>query len=226
MLLNKLLFTPACVLCNDPAGIISLCDACQKDLPRIKYCCSQCGLPFQEKLDNALCGECQQTLPPIDYLISSLAYDYPVGYLVSQLKFNRNLTYAKILSRLLLNTLQSQTFEQPDLIIPVPLHKNRLRKRGFNQALEIARPLAKALNIPLAKHAIQRIKQTDAQSLLNAKERRKNLRHSFRITETITAKHVVLIDDVVTTGSTTFELANLLKKSGIEKVGVWTVARA
>jgi len=108
----------------------------------------------------------------------------------------------------------------------VPLHKKRLRKRGFNQALEIARPIAKTLNIPMEKYAIKRAKQTEAQSLLNAAERKKNLRHSFSLIKPITAKHVVIIDDVVTTGATVFELADLLKKSGVERVGVWAVARA
>lgn len=220
------LFTPSCVLCNDVAEEISLCESCQQDLPKIQYSCYQCGLPFKEKINDTLCGQCQQSSPPIDYLISSLAYDYPVDYLVSQLKFNRNLTFAKILSQLLLNTLQSQQHELPDLIIPVPLHKKRLRKRGFNQALEIARPIAKILNIPLNKQVIKRTKQTEAQSLLNAIERKKNLRQSFKIIKSITAKHVVIIDDVVTTGATVFELAKLLKKSRVEKVGVWAVARA
>ena len=220
------LFTPSCVLCNSIAGEISLCDACQYDLPKIHSSCYQCGLPFEEKIADILCGQCQQSPPPIDYLISSLAYDYPVDYLVSQLKFNRNLAYAKILSKLLLETLQSQQDEQPELIIPVPLHKSRLRQRGFNQALEIARPIAKAFNIPMAKYAIKRAKQTKAQSLLNAAERKKNLHHSFSLTKPINAKHVVIIDDVVTTGATVFELADVLKKSGVEKVGVWAVARA
>ena len=219
-------FTPACVLCNDLAKEISLCDACRQDLPKIHSSCYQCGLPFEEQVEETLCGQCQQSLPSIDYLISSLAYDYPVDYLVSQLKFNRNLVYAKILSKLLLDTLQSQQYEHPELIIPVPLHKKRLRKRGFNQALEIARPIAKTFNIPIEKHAIRRVKQTEAQSLLNATERKKNLHHSFSLTKSITAKHVVIIDDVVTTGATVFELADLLKKSGVEKVGVWTIARA
>ena len=220
------LFTPSCVLCDDIAGEISLCDACRQDLPNTHYTCEQCGLPFEEKMEDALCGQCQQSPPPIDYLISSLIYDYPVDYLVSQLKFNRNLSYAKILSQLLLDTLRSQQHEPPDLIIPVPLHKKRLRKRGFNQALEIARPIAKAFHIPIEKHAIKRTKQTEAQSLLSATERKKNLLHSFSLLKPITAKHIVIVDDVVTTGTTVFELAGLLKRSGAEKVGVWAVARA
>ncbi|MCK5917942.1 MAG: ComF family protein [Cocleimonas sp.] len=224
-------FAPCCVLCDAKVtGAISLCEPCLEDLPRIKTTCYQCGLPLESKLEASLCGQCQQSLPPIDYLISSLHYAYPVGYLVSQLKFQRDLTYAKIFAQLLLTTLQQQYkarhSELPEIIIPVPLHKKRSRQRGFNQALEIARPIAKELNIPILVNAIERIKHTEAQSLLSALERRKNLHNSFVFSKPITAEHIVLVDDVVTTGTTVYELATLLKKSGVKKVGVWAVARA
>ncbi|MCK5905419.1 MAG: ComF family protein, partial [Gammaproteobacteria bacterium] len=107
-----------------------------------------------------------------------------------------------------------------------PLHNKRSRQRGFNQALEIAQPIAKELNIPISANAIKRIKYTEAQSLLSAVERRKNLRNSFALSKPIIAEHIVLVDDVVTTGTTVYELATLLKKSGVRKVGVWAVARA
>jgi ComF family protein len=225
------LFSPCCILCDATvSGDISLCKPCRQDLPRIKSSCTQCGLPFKQKLKGALCGQCQQSLPPIDYLISSLQYAYPVGHLVSRLKFQRDLTVAKIFSHLLLTTLKTHykehPIERPDIIIPIPLHKKRIRQRGFNQALEIARPLARALDIPLIINAVKRIKYTQAQSLLNAKERRKNLHQSFALTQPISAQHIVLIDDVVTTGATVYELATLLKQAGVKKVGVWSVARA
>jgi ComF family protein len=219
------------VLCDaQVTGRLSLCLPCLQDLPRIKISCYQCGLPLQHALKATPCGQCQQTLPPIDYLISSLHYAYPIGYLVSQLKFKHDLTLANIFSHLLLNTLQTHYSEQsillPELIIPVPLHKKRIRERGFNQALEIARPIAKSFNIPLSINVLQRIKPTQAQSLLKAAERRKNLRNSFIIVKQPTVEHIVLIDDVVTTGTTVYELATLLKHSGVKTVGVWTVARA
>lgn len=225
------LFTPCCVLCDaNVMGEISLCESCLQDLPRIKMGCYQCGLPLQHELNSTLCGQCQRSHPPIDYLISSLQYDYPVGYLVAQLKFQRNLTYAKIFSHLLLTTLDeyyfSHTSELPEMIIPIPLHKKRIRERGFNQALEIARPIAQKLAIPISIDTVQRSKYTQAQSLLTATERRNNLQHSFILTKPIGVKHIVLLDDVVTTGTTVYELAALLKKSGVEKVGVWAVARA
>ncbi len=223
------LLRPCCVLCDAKITMdISLCEACLHDLPRIKYSCYRCGLPLENKLEITLCGQCQLSPPPIDYLISCLHYAYPVGYLISQLKFQYQLSHAKIFSQLLLTKLQTyyKQSAMPEVIIPIPLHKRRIRQRGFNQALEIARPIAKTLNIPLGTQLIQRIKYTQAQSLLNAKERRKNLRNSFAITESISAQHIVLLDDVVTTGATVYELASLLKKQGVKTVGIWSVARA
>ena len=225
------LFTPCCVLCDTKVTqSISLCCACLQDLPRISHSCYRCALPLQNELADTVCGQCQQSPPPVDYLISSLHYAYPVGYLISQLKFQRHLSHAKIFSQLLLTTLQAyyskSSVALPEIMIPVPLHKKRIRQRGFNQALEIARPIAKELNIPISSDAIQRTKHTEAQSLLSAVERRKNLRHSFEIVKPITADHIVLLDDVVTTGTTVYELASLLKKQGVKTVSVWTVARA
>ncbi len=225
------LFAPCCVLCGEKVGSnISLCESCLQDLPRIPSCCYRCGLPLKNKLNNTLCGQCQQSLPPIDYLISSLHYAYPVSYLVSQLKFQHHLVHAKIFAQLLLTTLQAHSLYHsiplPEIIIPVPLHKKRLRQRGFNQALEIARPISKTLAIPVSTGLIRRAKYTQAQSLLNAVERRKNLRHSFTLIKPISAQHIVLVDDVVTTGTTVYELAHLLKKEGVKTVGVWAVARA
>jgi ComF family protein len=225
------LFAPCCVLCNATVtGAISLCQPCLQDLPRIKGSCYQCGLPLKCDLKASLCGQCQQSSPPIDYLVSSLQYAYPVDYLVSQLKFQCDLTHAKIFGQVLLETLQAHYMQQPsqlpEIIIPVPLHKKRIRQRGFNQALEIARPIAAKLNIPVSTSLVKRTKYTKAQSLLTAVERRKNLRNSFVVSKPVENEHIVLLDDVVTTGTTVYELAILLKKSGVKKVGVWTVARA
>ena len=225
------LFPACCVLCDTSVtGALSLCRPCLDDLPRLKSTCYQCGLPLENRQEASICGQCQQLSPPIDYLISSLHYAYPVNYLLSQLKFKHDLTHAKIFSHIMLTMLQKYYSEPadalPDIIIPIPLHKKRYRQRGFNQALEIAKPIAKKLHIPLSIDTVQRIKYTQAQSLLSAVERRKNLHNSFMINKRISAEHIVLVDDVVTTGTTVYELATLLKQSGVKKVGVWTVARA
>lgn len=223
------LLPASCVLCHEAVtGEISLCDACYADLPRIRQSCFQCGLSVESDKPANICGTCQNAPPAFDYLVSALRYDYPVDYLVTQLKFRRNLVYAKILSQLLLQKLTADNAIEslPDLIIPVPLHTSRLRKRGFNQSLEIAHPISKAFKVALSNQHLIRVKQTLAQSTLDKKERLKNLQNSFELVKTINQKHVVIIDDVVTTGATVNELASLLKAAGVEKVGVWAAARA
>jgi ComF family protein len=115
--------------------------------------------------------------------------------------------------------------DKPELIIPVPLHEKRLKERGYNQSLEIARPIARQLKIPLAISVCDRIKHTPPQSSLSKYERQQNLHGAFSIHRTIPVKHVVIFDDVVTTGSTVVELGKILHQAGIERVDVWCVAR-
>lgn len=116
--------------------------------------------------------------------------------------------------------------KKPSYIIPVPLHRKRLRVRGFNQALELARPVAKALNIPIELHACQRIKHTLAQAELKQSQRKKNLKNAFATCKTWQVDHVVIIDDVVTTGSTINALKTVLYQAGVKKVDTWCLARA
>jgi ComF family protein len=113
----------------------------------------------------------------------------------------------------------------PSLIIPVPLHPKRLRERGFNQALEIAKPISKKLKIPIDKKSCYRIRHTAAQSGLSQSDRLKNLANAFEMKKPLIAKHIALIDDVMTTGQTLMELANLLYKNGVEKIDIWCCAK-
>jgi ComF family protein len=112
------------------------------------------------------------------------------------------------------------------LIVPVPLHKTRYRERGFNQAIEIARTVAKEMQIPLDLTSCRRNRDTPHQTQLPAKKRRKNLKNAFSIIKPIHARHIAILDDVMTTGSTTHELAYALKKAGASRVDVWVCARA
>ena len=222
----------ACVLCGDSvSAIISLCNACKNDFPVLDNACQQCGLPLESASDSSvICGQCIQSPPAVDYTLCLYHYQIPLDYLITELKYNQKLPHASILGQLFLARLLDVAPEDvPDAILPVPLHKSRLVKRGFNQSLEIARPIAKKLKIPIALDIVRRKRQTRAQADLTAIERKKNVRDCFEIIkqETLSAyQHIVIIDDVVTTGSTTNELARLLKKAGVKKVGVWSVARA
>jgi ComF family protein len=114
----------------------------------------------------------------------------------------------------------------PNCIIPIPLHKTRLQERGFNQAVELGRPIAKKLGIPLVLHACKRSHLTQAQSSLPSKERRQNLKGAFSLTGKTLGKHIAILDDVMTTASTVTELSQLLNKAGVEEITVWCIARS
>ena len=110
--------------------------------------------------------------------------------------------------------------------MPIPLHKTRYRQRGFNQSIEIARTVACELKLPVDLSSCQRYRNTPHQTSLPAKQRRKNLKNAFSLMKPIQVKHIAIIDDVMTTGSTVDELAALLKKAGASRVDVWACARA
>lgn len=199
--------------------------------------CSQCGAAMPDNTPGlsagALCGQCQAVSPAVDYTISALSYLSPVDHLILELKFRQQLSCASILADLLYHRLvsskESDLQEKPSLIIPVPLHHKRLKSRGFNQSLEIARPIGKRLSIPVSTNAVIRTRDTPPQTQLNARQRRNNLKNGFALKYDgcfDDVSHVVILDDVVTTGATCNELARLLKQAGVGKVGVWSVARA
>lgn len=219
-----------CVLCGEfVTGNISLCLGCKAALPRIDYACKKCGIPLEKQgTQNELCGQCIQTPSEVDYTVSLYHYENPVSYLIGQMKFQQQLTCAAILGDLLCS--ESNHFLRknflPEAILPVPLHNSRLVKRGFNQTLEISREIARQKKIPLLLDAVKRIKNTEAQTHLNKQQRLSNIKGCFKLLKDIDASHVVIVDDVITTGATTNELAILLKTAGVTTVGVWSVARA
>ena len=216
----------ACVLCGDSTDqSISLCRPCRNDLPVIKRSCSSCGIPLSMETEQHLCGQCLQSRPVVDYTHSLFYYESPVDQLIAKMKFAGDLSSAAILGDLLLESVKNIK-QMPEVLIPVPLHHGRLVKRGFNQSLEISRVLAKVLHLPVDARLVQRVKPTRAQQTLNLKQRKKNIKGCFEVQKNHNYRHVVIIDDVVTTGSTVNELANILKASGVQKVAVWSVARA
>ena len=229
----RTVFLTACVLCDKTIKReIALCRACDNDLPRISHACKQCGIPLS--LDSqAICGQCIKTPSAVDYIISLFHYESPVDYMISELKFNQQLSFATIFGVLLYSKIKSSTEIErlPDVLLPVPLYSKRLVKRGFNQSLEIAKIVAKNLNLEVNTSLIKRIRNTRAQMDLSAQERKRNIKGCFEINPVETVdkpayKHIVIVDDVVTTGSTVNEIASLLKKMGVETVGVWSIARA
>ncbi|MDD1611111.1 MAG: ComF family protein, partial [Methylococcaceae bacterium] len=144
---------------------------------------------------------------------------------IAGLKFSANYKNARLLGVLLAEGL-TQNSHLPDCIMPVPLHKARYRERGFNQSIEIARAAGKALQIPVDVYSCIRHRDTPHQTQLTAKQRRSNMKNAFSIIKPITARHIAIVDDVMTTGSTVHELAVVLKKAGAARVDVWICARA
>lgn len=221
------LFPKSCLLClaSTPNRHL-LCSACENDLPSNPFHCIICSSPLPHQTDekSLVCGVCQQYPPTYTTSLIPHLYASPLKQLITQLKFHANLSYAPLLVHKLVD-LVKQRRKLPDCIIPVPLHKQRLRERGFNQALELARIVAVNLNIPLDYSICQRTKSTPFQSGLSAKQRKQNLRNAFSVTKEHSYKHVAIFDDVVTTGMTVNELAKQLKLSGVETVEVWAIAR-
>jgi ComF family protein len=203
-----------------------LCQGCHLDLPHNHHPCRHCGLPLPAAAPRgSICGECQKHPPRFDRCLAALSYESPADHLISGLKFHGRLSYGRLMAELLGNYLNRRDEALPGLIIPVPLHPSRLRERGFNQALELARPLSQLFDIPIDSESCIRARATEPQSGLDKKERRRNIRGAFEMKGNLGAKEVALVDDVVTTGSTANELARLLRRHGVEEIEVWTVAR-
>lgn len=217
------LMPPACVLCHGPgAAGRDLCLGCEADLPYLTIACQRCAMPLPMA---GICGACQQDPPPFDATRALFHYREPVNHLIQRLKFNRKLYVARLLSDLLAQQLAG-VWPRPEAIIPIPLHPLRLRQRGFNQALELARPVAEALSVPLLPQACFRERDTPAQSGLDAVARHRNLKGAFKVAPALNLRHIALVDDVMTTGSTVAVVAQALRQAGVERVDVWVVARA
>jgi ComF family protein len=225
--LQHLIYPPTCLLCGAAGSDgLDLCTGCRDELPVNSNPCRRCALPLPAAAPTgAICGACLKRPPPFERCLVPLLYQYPVGELVTGLKFNQKLSHGRVMAELLLAYIEQEMDEPPQLLIPVPLHRRRLRQRGYNQALELARPLSRRLNIPLDFWSCRRTRSTEPQSALQIKERRKNVRGAFEIKGEIPARHVALVDDVVTTGNTAAELARLLRRHGVRRVDVWAVAR-
>ncbi|HEY0722141.1 MAG TPA: ComF family protein [Gammaproteobacteria bacterium] len=221
---QRWLYPPRCTLCGALGeGHYDLCRPCLNELPRNLSPCRQCGLPL-EGSGAQLCGRCLKRVPPFDHAVIPLLYQSPLDRLILALKFHQGLAHARLLGQLLADAVEASE-SRPQLIIPVPLHPKRLRERGYNQALEIARPAAKRLNIPISLDHVQRTRHTETQTRLKYRERHKNMRGVFEVARAV-PRDVAIVDDVVTSGSTVTALAKVLKQAGAERVDIWAVARA
>ncbi|MDH3342781.1 MAG: ComF family protein [Gammaproteobacteria bacterium] len=226
----RFLYPPRCLLCGSTGHhCMDLCEHCFAQLPFNQTSCIACALPLPANIsENAVCGRCQKKPPFYDQAFSVFSYEQPVIWLIQQLKFNEKLAHARLLGGLLASSgcVEKITDIEGICILPVPLYKKRLRQRGFNQSIELSRALSKKTGWPMELNRVVRIRDTSAQTGLDAKARRKNIRGAFAVVEPLLQKHVLIVDDVVTTGSTVNELSRVLKKAGVEKITVLSLARA
>lgn len=219
------LFPPVCRLCAD-AGQPGrdLCAPCQDELPWLEHYCTRCAEPLPEAAEEATCGRCRRRSLPFDTVLAPFRYQAPLDSLIKSFKFQGSLASGRLLADLLAEHARRQP--RPQLLIPVPLHGRRLRQRGYNQAVELARQVGRELDIPCSPALALRRRHTPPQHDLPARERRRNIRGAFCLRGPLEARHVAIVDDVLTTGSTVAELARELRHAGARRVDVWVVARA
>lgn len=217
----KQVFPFTCLLCGTTSGTGHLCGACLADLPwhRLPQC-PQCAIPTP---DGQVCGACLKHPPAFDRTRAALAYAFPLDRLIPRLKYNGQLAIAPALGECLAQAVAPGP--SPDCLIPMPLHARRICERGFNHATEIAREVAKRLDLPLDTDSCQRIRDTPSQMGLKHDARRRNVRGAFVCTGDVRGRRIALIDDVMTTGTSLDELAKTLKQAGALEVETWVVAR-
>ncbi|WP_156782576.1 ComF family protein [Acidihalobacter yilgarnensis] len=221
-------YPPVCALCGD-AGMrgLDLCVGCLAELPRLRFPCPCCGRPLPEAAGGRPCGRCLRRPPVYAAVYAPYRYAAPVDRLIAEFKFRGRLANARLLGELLRRAALEDGRVPPPLLIPVPLHPQRLRTRGYNQAVELARPLARTFGAHLDVDCVRRLRATLPQMSLPAARRRANVRGVFamRAGRRLTGS-VAIIDDVMTTGATVEELARVLRRAGASSVEVWSFARA
>lgn len=183
--------------------------------------CPSCALPTT---DGNLCGHCLKKARGFTSTLAAFTYAFPVDALIQALKYGSNLAAAGPLAQPLIQCAGAQAL--PDLLIPMPLHPSRLKERGFNQSAEIAKILARALNIPIALDVCSKVRDTAPQASLPLKERGSNVKGAFACSIDLSGKRVAMVDDVMTSGATLNELAKTLAKHGAPEINAWVVARA
>ena len=241
--LARRIWRPRCLLCGEAGHLgLDLCRACADALPWNRQACVRCGLPVpvtprepasaemraagvcMAAVAHITCGACLRRPPPQARCVAAFRYAAPLDRLMPRLKFHADLAAGRLLSQLMASRLADA--ERPEALVPLPLHRSRLRERGYDQALELARPLARALGVPLCTGLLHRVRATPPQSRLDAAQRRRNMRRAFHVDGARgVPAHVALLDDVMTTGATAHAAVRALQRAGVQRVDVWVCAR-
>ena len=220
------LFPVTCYLCLDPGQkpALDLCAACEADLSPNEPACPMCAAAVPEF--NALCRRCRKLGRAFDAAYAPYHYEFPLPELIHRMKYRGQLPITRILGCVLGKRLADRGVPQVDAIVPVPLHAARERKRGYNQAREIAVFAARELGLPVQDRLARRIRETAEQTGLPAGARRRNLRGAFMVDAGAVPSRVAIVDDVLTTGATAEALALALRRAGCRRIEVWAIARA
>jgi ComF family protein len=219
------IYPERCVGCGQEGTI--LCPHCQLGWPNNLHACDRCALPLGDSTISR-CGRCQAQPPPLSRVWVPYLYRPPLDRLIAQLKFGRRLSLARSLGLIWLAAMEQPIIRTESLgLVPIPLHRQRLAERGFNQALELIRPLAAELGLTIYPQLLRRSQPTPAQSRLTRRQRLKNLRGAFTLGDRPRQlpERLILIDDVITTGTTLHEATHALAPLGVATIEAWALAR-
>jgi ComF family protein len=221
--LSRCLLPPRCLVCDEAgADGLDLCAACRAGLPWNRDGCRRCAMPLRPGGD---CPRCLREPPPWQRAQAAFRYGFPLDRLLPRFKFDGDLAAGALLATLLHWALDPA--QRPEALVPVPLHRSRLRERGYDQALELARAVSREARLPLLADRLCRVRRTNAQTELGAVARRRNVLGAFALRPgPALPAHVALVDDVLTTGATAGECTQVLLAAGVARVDVWAVAVA
>ncbi len=212
-----------CLLCGTRTKHFGLCETCLLALPYYTTSqCSVCGIPTEK---SQICMQCQQNPPNFQRTIIGFHYDYPFDKLIQRFKYQMDLTIGYHLGVLFAEQIAHSNLLQTDIILPMPAHPQRLKTRGFNQAVELAKILGKKLNLPVQTDCCHRIFDTQRQATLSREERSTNLIDAFVCEDRLRHCRVALVDDVMTTGATFDAFAQAVTAAGAARVERWALAR-
>ncbi|MBI6942187.1 ComF family protein [Pseudomonas putida] len=219
----------ACLLCDESAQQpYPLCIACEQALPWLDEYCLHCALPLP--MAGLTCAQCSRRAPAFDLVVAPWHYGFPMDTLIHRFKHNSQWPLGRLMAEMLSLNLRHRFEEgqpRPELLLPVPLARRRLRERGFNQAGMLASWLSKGLAIDCNDRLLLRTRETPAQQSLDARARHRNLQRAFALAaeDAVKGRHVAVVDDVLTTGATAHAIAQLLRSAGARRVDVYCLAR-
>lgn len=224
---SSLLYPLGCRFCSAATGHHhEICPGCEAALPWITHGCKTCGLPVSPPATH--CSECLQQPTGFSQAIIPLRYEIPVSSLITHFKYRSQLADGRLLAGLMRRALHhhySSNGNWPSVIMPVPLHHGRQLWRGYNQAAELARFLAREFNLPCDETVLRRQRPTPRQQALGRQARLANLHQAFGVIGQLNGQRIALLDDVVTTGATAIEIGKLLKAAGAGEIHLWAIAR-